>query len=48
MCNNGNCIPRTLVCDHIDDCDDNSDEPDTCGKRPNTLRKLAYAIYRDF
>ena len=39
LCNNKNCIPSTLVCDHIDDCDDNSDEPSTCGKLTIKVRK---------
>ena len=30
-CDNDQCIPAKLRCDHVDDCGDNSDEGDACG-----------------
>ena len=30
LCNNGKCILSTFVCNNINDCGDNSDEPDSC------------------
>lgn len=32
LCQNGKCIPAVWECDHDDDCGDNSDEPEFCGK----------------
>ena len=36
-CSNGLCLSKTLHCDGNNDCGDNSDEGDTCGKIVETV-----------
>ena len=31
-CDNGRCVPSSYVCDYENDCGDNSDETQDCGK----------------
>ena len=37
-CRSGFCIPNNLKCNGINDCGDNSDEDDPCGKKIITLK----------
>lgn len=39
-CTSGRCIPERWYCDQDRDCDDGSDEPNTCGKRVSKPEKL--------
>ena len=32
-CTDGRCIPDSVTCNGVDDCGDNSDEEDPCGKQ---------------
>ena len=36
LCNNGKCIAHALVCNQVNNCGDNSDEPLSCFKLPDT------------